>query len=135
VLETIAAETTSRFAPLYPLEMPLLEKLRTIAREIYRASDLEIDSSLVKELAALDATPVGRFPVCIAKTPYSFSADPENRGAATDFTLPVREIRVSAGAGFVVAITGDLMTMPGLPKHPAAETIDVDADGNIVGLS
>jgi formate--tetrahydrofolate ligase len=135
VLETIAAETPSRFAPLYPLEMPLLEKLRTIAREIYRADDLEIDSSLVKELAALDATPVGRFPVCIAKTPYSFSADPEKRGAATDFTLPVREIRVSAGAGFVVAITGDLMTMPGLPKEPAAETIDVDEDGNIVGLS
>jgi len=89
----------------------------------------------VKELAALDKTPAGRFPVCIAKTPYSFSADPDKRGAATGFTLPVREIRVSAGAGFVVAITGDLMTMPGLPKRPAAEHIDVDAAGNIVGLS
>jgi formate--tetrahydrofolate ligase len=135
VLKTIEGETTSRFAPLYPLEMPLLEKLRIVAREIYRADDLEIDASLVKELAALDVTPVGRFPVCIAKTPYSFSADPEKRGAATGFKLPMREIRVSAGAGFVVAITGDLMTMPGLPKHPAAETIDVDAEGNIVGLS
>lgn len=135
VLRVVEAETKSRFAPLYPLEMPLLEKLRTIAREIYRADDLEIDSSLVKELAALDRTPAGRFPVCIAKTPYSFSADPEKRGAATGFTLPVREIRVSAGAGFVVAITGDLMTMPGLPKHPAAEHIDIDAAGNIVGLS
>jgi formate--tetrahydrofolate ligase len=135
VLRVIEAEETSRFAPLYPLEMPLLEKLRTIAREIYRADDLDIDASLVKELAALDGTPVGRFPVCVAKTPYSFSADPDNRGAATGFTLPVREIRVSAGAGFVVAITGDLMTMPGLPKRPAAEHIDVDAEGNIVGLS
>jgi len=135
VLKTIEAETTSRFAPLYPLEMPLVEKLRTVAREIYRADDLEIDASLLKELAALDETPVGRFPVCIAKTPYSFSADPDKRGAATGFTLPVREIRVSAGAGFVVAITGDLMTMPGLPRHPAAETIDVDAGGRIVGLS
>lgn len=135
VLRVIDAETTSRFAPLYPLEMPLLEKLRTIAREIYRADDLDIDASLVKELAALDQTPAGRFPVCIAKTPYSFSADPDKRGAATGFTLPVREIRVSAGAGFVVAITGDLMTMPGLPKQPAAEHVDVDAEGNIVGLS
>ncbi|MCB1205090.1 MAG: formate--tetrahydrofolate ligase, partial [Verrucomicrobiae bacterium] len=69
------------------------------------------------------------------KTPYSFSADPEKRGAATDFTLPVREIRVAAGAGFVVAITGDLMTMPGLPKHPAAEQIDVDSEGRIIGLT
>jgi formate--tetrahydrofolate ligase len=135
VLRVIDSETTSRFAPLYPLEMPLLEKLRTIAREIYRADDLDIDASLVKELAALDQTPAGRFPVCIAKTPYSFSADPDKRGAATGFTLPVREIRVSAGAGFVVAITGDLMTMPGLPKQPAAEHVDVDAEGNIVGLS
>lgn len=135
VIKTVETASTNRFTPLYPLEMPLLEKLRTVAREIYRADDLEIDSSLVKELAALDATPVGRFPVCIAKTPYSFSADPENRGAATDFKLPVREIRVSAGAGFVVAITGDLMTMPGLPKEPAAAHIDVDAEGNIVGLS
>jgi formate--tetrahydrofolate ligase len=135
VLRVIEAEEANRFAPLYPLEMPLLEKLRTIAREIYRADDLDIDASLVKELAALDGTPVGRFPVCVAKTPYSFSADPDNRGAATGFTLPVREIRVSAGAGFVVAITGDLMTMPGLPKRPAAEHIDVDAEGNIVGLS
>jgi formate--tetrahydrofolate ligase len=135
VLRVIDTETTSRFSPLYPLEMPLLEKLRTIAREIYRADDLDIDAPLVKELAALDKTPAGRFPVCIAKTPYSFSADPDKRGAATGFTLPVREIRVSAGAGFVVAITGDLMTMPGLPKQPAAEHIDVDAAGNIVGLS
>ena len=135
VLRVIDTETTSRFSPLYPLEMPLLEKLRTIAREIYRADDLDIDAPLVKELAALDKTPAGRFPVCIAKTPYSFSADPDKRGAATGFTLPVREIRVSAGAGFVVAITGDLMTMPGLPKRPAAEHIDVDAAGNIVGLS
>jgi formate--tetrahydrofolate ligase len=135
VLRVIDTETTRRFSPLYPLEMPLLEKLRTIAREIYRADDLDIDAPLVKELAALDKTPAGRFPVCIAKTPYSFSADPDKRGAATGFTLPVREIRVSAGAGFVVAITGDLMTMPGLPKQPAAEHIDVDAAGNIVGLS
>ena len=135
VLAVIDAEPASRFAPLYPPGMPLLEKLRTIARKIYRADDLDIDTALVKELAALDQTPVGQFPVCIAKTPYSFSADPDKRGAATGFTLPVREIRVSAGAGFVVAITGDLMTMPGLPKRPAAEHIDVDGQGRIVGLS
>ncbi len=135
VLRVIDAETTSRFAPLYPLEMPLLEKLRTIAREIYRADDLDIDASLVKELAALDQTPAGRFPVCIAKTPYSFSADPDKRGAATGFTLPVREIRVSAGAGFVVAITGDLMTMPGLPKQTRGRTRRCRCGGDIVGLS
>jgi formate--tetrahydrofolate ligase len=135
VLRTIEAEAAPRFAPLYPEEMPLLEKLRTVAREIYRADDLDIDASLVKELAALDGTPAGRFPVCIAKTPYSFSADPARRGAANGFTLPVREIRVASGAGFVVAITGDLMTMPGLPRRPAADRIDIDGQGNIVGLS
>ena len=135
VLRVIEAEATPRFAPLYPSEMPLLEKLRLVAREIYRAEDLDLAPSIRKQLAALDTTPAGRFPICIAKTPYSFSADPEKRGAATDFTLPVREIRVAAGAGFVVAITGDLMTMPGLPKHPAAEQIDVDSEGRITGLS
>jgi formate--tetrahydrofolate ligase len=123
------------FAPLYADDLSLLEKLRTVAQEIYRADDIELSSSVRKQLQALDKTEARRFPVCIAKTPYSFTADPAMRGAASGFTLPIRDIRVSAGAGFIVALTGDVMTMPGLPRKPAAEVIDVDASGEIAGLS
>lgn len=128
-------ETESKFKLLYPDDLPLEEKLRTVAREIYRADDIEISATISKQLAALDKTPAGKFPVCIAKTPYSFSADPAKRGAATGFTIPVREVRVMAGAEFVVALTGEVMTMPGLPKAPAAESIKVNAQGEIEGLS
>lgn len=138
LLQTLEGKSPSQskadFRPLYPLDLPLSEKLRTVAREIYRAKDIELSPAARRQLNALQETPTARFPVCIAKTPYSFSADPNKRGVAEDFTLPIREIRVSAGAGFVVAITGDLMTMPGLPRIPASERIDVNEQGEILGL-
>jgi len=135
VLATIAEHPESRFEPLYPLDLPLAEKIRAIAREIYRADDIALTPAVARQLSDLDATATRHFPVCIAKTPYSFGSDPEQRGAISGFTLPVREVRVSAGAGFVVAITGDIMTMPGLPRRPAAEGVDVDLSGHITGLS
>lgn len=135
VVRTLDANEVSRFKPLYSLDLPLTEKLRTVAREIYRADDIELSDAAAIQLTSLQKTAARHFPVCIAKTPYSFSADPAKRGAASGFTLPVREVRVSAGAGFVVAVTGDIMTMPGLPRRPAAEGVDVDSSGEIMGLS
>ncbi|MGG5808869.1 formate--tetrahydrofolate ligase [Falsiroseomonas sp. CW058] len=124
----------ARFAPLYPDAMPLAEKLRTIAREIYRASDVAIPANVMQRLARWEAEGFGGLPVCVAKTQYSFSADPTALGAPTGHVLPVRDVRLSAGAGFVVAVCGEIMTMPGLPRRPAAEGIGIDADGNIIGL-
>lgn len=135
VLATIAEHPENRFQPLYSLDLPLAEKIRTIAREIYRADDIALTPAVSRQLSELDETATRNYPVCIAKTPYSFGSDPEQRGAISGFTLPVREVRVSAGAGFVVAITGDIMTMPGLPRRPAAEDVDVDLSGHITGLS
>ena len=125
---------TAQFRPLYPDATPLAEKLRTVAREIYRAADISIPPAVAKRLAAFEAAGHGGLPVCIAKTQYSFSADPAALGAPTGHVLPVREVRLSAGAGFVVAVCGDIMTMPGLPRHPAAEGIGLGADGRITGL-
>ncbi|MEM7600537.1 MAG: formate--tetrahydrofolate ligase [Verrucomicrobiota bacterium] len=125
----------SEFGVLYPDELPLVEKLRTVAKEVYRADDIDLTPLAERKLNAWQETDAGTFPVCIAKTPYSFSAEPENRGATENFTLPVRDVRLSAGAGFVVALTGDIMTMPGLPRVPAAERISLNADGAIDGLS
>jgi formate--tetrahydrofolate ligase len=119
---------------LYPDEMPLLDKIRTIAKEIYRAKDISADKAVRDQLASFEAMGYGQLPVCIAKTQYSFSTNPDAKGAPTDHTIPVREVRLSAGAEFVVAICGEIMTMPGLPKVPAADSIDVDAEGRIVGL-
>jgi len=124
----------SKLKLLYPDEMPLLEKVRTIAREIYRAKDISADKAVRDQLASFEAMGYGKLPVCIAKTQYSFFHQPDIKGAPNDHTIPVREVRLSAGAEFVVAICGDIMTMPGLPKVPAADTIDVGADGKIVGL-
>ena len=124
----------SRLKLLYPDEMPLVEKIRTIAREIYRAKDISADKAVRDQLASFEAMGYGKLPVCIAKTQYSFSTNPDLKGAPDDHTIPVREVRLSAGAEFVVAICGDVMTMPGLPKVPAADSIDVGADGKIVGL-
>jgi formate--tetrahydrofolate ligase len=135
VVELADANSPSSFAPLYPDELSLIEKLRTVATEIYRADDIELSSLAGRKLKAWQETEAGAFPVCIAKTPYSFSADPERRGAAEGFTLPVRDVRLSAGAGFVVALTGDIMTMPGLPRVPAAEHISLNDEGQIDGLS
>ena len=125
---------TARYRPLYPDAMPLAEKLRTVAREIYRASDISLPAAVTKRLAGFEAAGHGGLPVCIAKTQYSFSADPAALGAPTGHVLPVREVRLSAGAGFVVAVCGEIMTMPGLPRHPAAEGIGLGADGRVTGL-
>src|SRR6267154_5785953 len=123
-----------RLKLLYPDEMPLLEKVRTIAKEIYRAKDITADKAVRDQLANFEAMGYGKAPVCIAKTQYSFSTNPDLKGAPSDFIIPIREVRLSAGAEFVVVICGEIMTMPGLPKVPAADSIDVGADGQIVGL-
>ena len=130
----IAESGAATFKPLYPDEIPIAEKLRTIAREIYRADGIALSEKAAKQLAAIDAGPYRHLPVCVAKTQYSFSADPTLLGAPTGHSIPVREVRLSAGAGFVVAICGEIMTMPGLPRVPAAEAIGLDASGEIVGL-
>jgi formate--tetrahydrofolate ligase len=119
---------------LYPDDMPLFEKVRTIAKEIYRADDATADKPVKDQLKAWEEMGFGKLPVCIAKTQYSFSTNPDAKGAPTGFSIPVREVRLSAGAEFVVAICGEIMTMPGLPKVPAADTIDVGTDGRITGL-
>jgi formate--tetrahydrofolate ligase len=124
----------SKLKLLYPDDMPLFEKIRTIAKEIYRAKDVSADKSVRDQLANFEALGYGKLPVCIAKTQYSFSTNPDAKGAPVDHIIPLREVRLSAGAEFVVAICGEIMTMPGLPKVPAADSIDVGPDGKIVGL-
>jgi len=119
---------------LYPDEMPLFEKIETIAKEIYRAKNVTADKSVKDQLKQWEEMGYGKLPICIAKTQYSFSTNPDAKGAPVDHTINVREVRLSAGAEFVVAICGEIMTMPGLPKVPAADSIDVGADGKIVGL-
>jgi formate--tetrahydrofolate ligase len=124
----------SKLKFLYPDEMPLLEKIRTIAREIYRAKDIAAEKPVRDQLAQFEQMGYGKLPVCIAKTQYSFSTNSDTKGAPLDHVIPVREVRLSAGAEFVVAICGEIMTMPGLPKVPAANAIDLGEDGRIVGL-
>jgi formate--tetrahydrofolate ligase len=127
-------EGGATLTPLYPDDMPLAEKIETIATRIYRADGVEIGAKIRAQLAEWEKAGHGNLPICMAKTQYSFTTDPTQRGAPTGFTIPVREVRLSAGAGFVVAICGDIMTMPGLPRHPAAESIAIGADGHITGL-
>ena len=124
----------SNFKPLYPDEMPLVDKIRCIAREIYGANDITFSKEAANSLKEFTAHGFDKLPVCMAKTQYSFSDDPALLGRPSGFTMNVRSARISAGAGFVVALTGDIMTMPGLPKVPAAEKIDVDDAGRISGL-
>ncbi|MDB5364555.1 MAG: formate--tetrahydrofolate ligase [Rhodospirillales bacterium] len=124
----------SNFAPLYSLDLPLKEKIETVARSIYRASGIALSARAEKDLARFEREGWGGLPICIAKTPYSFSADETLLGAPEGHILPVREVRLSAGAGFVVAICGNVMTMPGLPRIPSATLIHLDADGHIEGL-
>jgi formate--tetrahydrofolate ligase len=124
----------SKLKLLYPDDMPLIEKIRTIAREIYRAKDIAADKLVRDQLAAFEQMGFGKLPVCIAKTQYSFTTNPDSKGAPADHVIPVREVRLAAGAEFVVAICGEIMTMPGLPRVPAADAIDVGTDGKIVGL-
>jgi formate--tetrahydrofolate ligase len=124
----------ARLRFLYPDEMPLFEKVETIAREIYRAKNVTADKSVKDQLKSWEEMGYGKLPICVAKTQYSFSTNPDAKGAPADHTINVREVRLSAGAEFVVAICGEIMTMPGLPKVPAADSIDVNAQGQIVGL-
>ena len=128
------ADTPSGFAPLYPDAMPLLEKIETVARRIYHAAEVVPEAGIAEQLAAWEAAGHGHLPVCIAKTQYSFSTDPTLRGAPSGHSVPLREVRLAAGAGFVVAICGEIMTMPGLPRVPAAESIRLNAAGEIDGL-
>ena len=119
---------------LYSDNLPLAEKVRTVAQEIYRAADVDIPKGVLDRFSELEQMGYGHFPICMAKTQYSFSTDPNKKGAPTGFMVPVREIRLSLGAEFIVVLTGDIMTMPGLPRIPAANAIGVDDSGAIVGL-
>ncbi len=133
VLDTLEHKE-AHFKPLYDDEMSLMDKIKTIATEIYGADDVTYSKAALKELKHIKEMGMGNFPVCMAKTQYSLSDDASKLGRPTGFTVNVREVYVSAGAGFVVAITGSIMTMPGLPKVPAANNIDVTNDGVITGL-
>ena len=132
------AETVEKgnadFHPLYDIELPLTEKIRTIAKEIYRAKDVEFDSVALKKLKSFEENGYKNLPICIAKTQNSISHDPKMICAPKDYIFPIKDVQLYAGAGFVVALAGDIMTMPGLPKSPAALEIDVDDDGVISGL-
>lgn len=128
------AESPSGFRPLYPDAMPLFSKIERIAAEIYRAGEVTADKAVRDQLSEWERQGYGNLPVCMAKTQYSFSTDPTLRGAPEGHTVHVREVRLSAGAGFVVAITGEIMTMPGLPRVPSSEKIRLDATGAIEGL-
>ncbi len=124
----------SQFGPLYPDEMPLFEKIETIARRIYRADDVLADARIRNQLREWEAAGYGGLPICMAKTQYSFSTDPDLRGAPVNHSVPVRDVRLSAGAGFIVVICGEIMTMPGLPRKPAAQSIRFNDAGLIEGL-
>jgi formate--tetrahydrofolate ligase len=130
----LAESGASNFAPLYPDEMPLFQKVETIAKRIYHADEVLADKSIRDQLKAWEAAGYGHLPICMAKTQYSFTTDPNLRGAPTGHSVPVREVRLSAGAGFIVVICGEIMTMPGLPKVPSAEVIRLNDQGNVEGL-
>ena len=130
----LCEEEHGNFTFAYDLDMPILDKIRAIVQRIYRGKDVVLTLGAQKDIARLTELGYDKLPICIAKTQYSFSDDPHKLGAPEDFEINVRSVKVSAGAGFLVVLTGDLMTMPGLPKRPAAENIDVDENGRIVGL-
>ncbi len=130
----MADSGAANFAPIYPDEMPLFEKIETIAKRIYRADEVLADKKIRDQLRQWEDQGYGHLPVCMAKTQYSFSTDPNLRGAPTGHSVPVREVRLSAGAGFIVAICGEIMTMPGLPRVPSAEAIRLNQKGQIEGL-
>ena len=130
----LADAGTANFSPIYADEMPLAEKIQTICKRIYRADEALMDQKIRDQLKLWEEQGYGHLPVCMAKTQYSFSTDPNLRGAPTGHSVPVREVRLSAGAGFVVAVCGEIMTMPGLPRVPSAENIMLNADGQIEGL-
>ncbi|WP_068244513.1 formate--tetrahydrofolate ligase [Tritonibacter horizontis] len=125
---------SANFSPIYPDEMALFEKIETIAKRIYRADEVLADAKIRNQLKEWEAAGYGHLPICMAKTQYSFSTDPDLRGAPVGHSVPVREVRLSAGAGFIVVVCGEIMTMPGLPRTPASETIRLNDDGQIEGL-
>jgi formate--tetrahydrofolate ligase len=125
---------TANFKPIYEDDMPLKQKIETVAREIYGADGVNFSNDAEKALAEFEAMGYGNLPVCMAKTQYSFSDDQTLLGRPSGFKITIKNCRISAGAGFVVVLTGDIMTMPGLPKVPAAEKIDVSDEGVISGL-
>ena len=125
---------SAQFHPIYGDDVPLWDKVKTIAREIYRADDIVADKSVRDQLKSFEANGYGKFPICMAKTQYSFSTDPNLKGAPSNHVVPIREVRLSAGAEFIVVICGDIMTMPGLPRVPSAESIGLDEKGQIAGL-
>lgn len=130
----LANSGAANFAPLYRDEMPLFEKVETIAKRIYRADEVLADKKIRNQLREWEEAGYGHLPVCMAKTQYSFSTDPSLRGAPIGHSVPVREVRLSAGAGFIVVVCGEIMTMPGLPRHPASESIRLNEEGQIEGL-
>jgi formate--tetrahydrofolate ligase len=130
----IADSDVANFSPIYPAEMSLADKIQTICKRIYRADEAIMDKKIRDQLKDWEEQGYGDLPVCMAKTQYSFSTDPELRGAPTGHVVPVREVRISAGAGFIVVVCGEIMTMPGLPRHPASETICLNNSGEIEGL-
>ena len=125
----------SNFAPLYDVDATIEEKITTIATEIYRADGVDFTAAAKKQINEIAKLGLDKMPICMAKTQYSFSDDPKLLGAPTGFNITVREVRVNAGAGFIVALTGNIMTMPGLPKVPAANGMDISESGEIIGLS
>ncbi len=134
VMACITREDCKNFAPLYPRNVPLKDKVESVASNIYGAQGVEYSPAAELELCDLQSRGYGELPVCIAKTQYSFTADPKRLGAPKDHVLPVREVRLSAGAEFVVVICGNMMTMPGLPRVPAANSVGIDENGQIVGI-
>ena len=129
-----AAEGAPNFRLLYPDDAPLAEKILTIATKVYGADGIDVSPTAQKALKRYEAMGFGHLPVCMAKTQYSLSHDPNLKGRPSGFTVPIRDVRLSAGAGFITPLLGEMRTMPGLPSRPGGEKIDIDADGNIVGL-
>ena len=130
----IAESNQANFKPLYADELPLWEKVKTIATQIYGAADISADKTIIEQFKSFEAAGYGKFPICMAKTQYSFSTDPNLKGAPSGHTVQIRELRLSAGAEFIVVVTGEIMTMPGLPRVPAANSIHLDDAGQIQGL-
>ena len=134
VVKLCEKNNKNNFKYLYPSEINLLKKIETIAKEMYGASGIEVDDKIKAQIEKIEKEGFGKFPICIAKTQYSFSIDPKLKGAPSGHTLQIREIRLSSGAEFVVVICGSIMTMPGLPIKPAADSIKIDGEGKIEGL-
>ncbi|GIR40759.1 MAG: hypothetical protein CM15mP51_15390 [Porticoccaceae bacterium] len=130
----LADSGVASFAPLYPNDMAIWDKIKTVATRLYRADDIIADKKIRAQIRKFEDDGYAHFPICIAKTQYSFSTDPNLKGAPNNHVMAIREVRLSAGAGFIVVVCGDIMTMPGLPRVPAANNIDVDETGKISGL-